>query len=288
MMNRRSFLVGACCALHAWPAEAHRRRPSALRFFCSTPNVEDSVSSEQAAPTINGFPMLGASYKPGTLWRFDQGATPNTGKITLNVKFVHGRGYGTRRQRAMVQRYAQDWTRNTPLGKVLAFNFDQRAEVSHVRVALGLTPGDNESLVGTEAIAPTAKPDQSTMKIGDIRADVIRHEFGHVLGLRHEHQNPHARIPWNRDAVYDILGASPYNWSREKIDSNLLHVYRGSACPGQSTWDPHSIMMYQLWPEFLDSSLSTDSLLYRELTGGNKLISRRDRECVERLYGVRA
>jgi hypothetical protein len=288
-MNRRSFLVGACCALHAWPAEAHRRRrPLPGFFFCSTPNVEDSDSGEQVAKPEYGFMMVGASYKPGTLWRLDQGATPNTGKITLNVKFVHGRGYGTRLGRAMVRRYAQDWTRNTPLGRVLAFNFDQRAEVSHVRVALGLTPGDNESLVGTEAIAPTVKPDESTMRIGDVRADVIRHEFGHVLGLRHEHQNPHARIPWNRDAVYNILGSPPYNWSREKIDSNLLHIYKGSACPGQSTWDPHSIMMYQLWPEFLDSRLSTHSLLYRELTQGNKVISLRDRECVERLYRVRA
>jgi hypothetical protein len=231
--------------------------------------------------------MVGATWKPGTLWRFDQGATPNTGKITLNVKFVHGRGAGTLRQRNMVRRYAQSWTRNTPLGKALVFNFDPKAETSHIRVALGLTPGDNESLVGTEAIAPNVGPEQPTMRIGDIHPDVIMHEFGHALGLRHEHQNPHARIPWDRDAVYSILGSPPYNWSRAKIDSNLLHVYKGDACPGQKTWDPHSIMMYQLWPEFLDQSAPIRPSLYGELTEGNKVISPRDRECVERLYGVR-
>ena len=287
MINRRSFIAGACCILHGLPAAAAdlRRR----RFFCGTPNVDHP---DYGAPIVtpSGYTiyMVGASIKPEAIWKFDQGATPNTGKITLNVKFMDGRGAGSAAERRMVRRYAQDWTHNTPLGKAFAFNFDPKAEVSHVRVGLHWTAGDNSSLVGTEAIAPTVKPDAPTMKIDDVHPAVIRHEFGHVLGLRHEHQNPYAKIPWDRDAIYNELGGPPYNWSRPYIDENLLDVYKGSACPGQKSWDPHSIMMYQIWPEFLDPNVPISRNLYRELTQGNTLISRRDRECVERIYGVRA
>jgi hypothetical protein len=32
---------------------------------------------------------------------------------------------------------------------------------------------------------------------------VVLHEFGHVLGLQHEHQNPNAGIKWKLKAVED-------------------------------------------------------------------------------------
>jgi hypothetical protein len=38
------------------------------------------------------------------------------------------------------------------------------------------------------------------------------HEFGHALGLIHEHQNPNRAIQWNRDAVINDLQGPPNNW----------------------------------------------------------------------------
>lgn len=42
---------------------------------------------------------------------------------------------------------------------------------------------------------------------GDIDAAV--HEIGHSLGLPHEHQNPHAVITWDEEAVHAGLAAPP-------------------------------------------------------------------------------
>ncbi|HEY1067806.1 MAG TPA: M43 family zinc metalloprotease, partial [Pirellulales bacterium] len=51
---------------------------------------------------------------------------------------------------------------------------------------------------------------------------VVLHEFGHALGLIHEHQNPCSQIKWNRDAVIKDLSSPPANWSRDKIQKNVL------------------------------------------------------------------
>jgi serralysin len=40
---------------------------------------------------------------------------------------------------------------------------------------------------------------------------VVLHEFGHALGLIHEHQNPNRAIQWNRDAVINDLQGPPNN-----------------------------------------------------------------------------
>ena len=35
------------------------------------------------------------------------------------------------------------------------------------------------------------------------------HEFGHALGLNHEHKNPSAGIKWNKPVVYSDYAAAP-------------------------------------------------------------------------------
>ena len=64
------------------------------------------------------------------------------------------------------------------------------------------------STVGTDAL--TVGRDEATMNYGWLEPDtelveyqrVVRHEFGHALGMIHEHQNPAAKIPWDKPKVY--------------------------------------------------------------------------------------
>ena len=51
---------------------------------------------------------------------------------------------------------------------------------------------------------------------------MILHEFGHALGLIHEHQNPIQAIDWNKPAVIADLSGPPNNWDRDTIEHNMF------------------------------------------------------------------
>ena len=74
---------------------------------------------------------------------------------------------------------------------------------------------------------------------------VVLHEFGHALGLIHEHQNPNRAIQWNRDAVIQDLQGPPNNWDLETIENNMFRKY-DPASVHSSPVDAQSIMMYPI------------------------------------------
>jgi hypothetical protein len=54
---------------------------------------------------------------------------------------------------------------------------------------------------------------------------VVRHEFGHALGMIREHQNPaqSARFPWDKPKVYAYYAQQ--GWSPDDVDFNIFDVY---------------------------------------------------------------
>jgi hypothetical protein len=72
----------------------------------------------------------------------------------------------------------------------------------------------------------------------------IVHEFGHVMGMIHEHQSPfHNPLAWNTQAVYEIFQAPPNSWTPLEIDENILSKYSALTTNG-SDFDAYSIMKY--------------------------------------------
>lgn len=113
-------------------------------------------------------------------------------------------------------------------------------------------------------------PDSSDDEVGR----VVRHEFGHALGLIHEHQNPDTPIAWNRAAVIASLSGPPNNWPLSVIENNIFHREDPAALSGTPT-DKSSIMMYPI-----PSSWTTDGFS----AGLNTDLSETDRSFIRAAY----
>jgi hypothetical protein len=74
---------------------------------------------------------------------------------------------------------------------------------------------------------------------------LVLHEFGHALGLVHEHQSPAAGVPWNKPAAYRYFGAAPFYLSPSEIDQQILTPY-DETVTNHTQFDPQSIMVYPI------------------------------------------
>jgi hypothetical protein len=72
----------------------------------------------------------------------------------------------------------------------------------------------------------------------------IVHEFGHAVGMIHEHQTPFSNpLVWNTSVVYDTFEGPPNNWTKGMIDTNIIERYSTLNMNG-SDFDADSIMKY--------------------------------------------
>lgn len=78
---------------------------------------------------------------------------------------------------------------------------------------------------------------------------IFKHEFGHVFGKYHEHQNPiNNPIQWNVEKTLKFYMTPPNPWSKQDTLNNVidrLPLYKADATP----FDPLSIMMYTVDPD---------------------------------------
>ena len=106
---------------------------------------------------------------------------------------------------------------------------------------------------------------------------MVTHEFGHALGLKHEHQSPEGDICWDWDAVIEFYAGEPNNWSEGKTRGNLEPL--SSMNIGNSTaYDSMSIMQYSI-----DQLLTSCNFA----VGSNTVLSSRDKIAIETMYPFR-
>lgn len=174
---------------------------------------------------------------------------------TIRARFLEGDESLKQRVREVAER----WT--APDMADLTIQWVDSAP-SEIRIAF--MQGDGSwSYLGTQCQGiPEPEP---TMNYGWLTPDseddelqrVVLHEFGHALGLIHEHQNPEGGIDWNEPAVIADLSGPPNNWNEDQIRGNVLDHYPAGDVIS-SPVDADSIMMYPIPAAWTNDGFSAD------------------------------
>jgi hypothetical protein len=121
----------------------------------------------------------------------------------------------------------------------LKFEYTNNINESDIRITFNPELGA-WSLIGTDSIFQKNQP---TMNLGWFDVATTIHEFGHALGMIHEHQNPKgANIDWNEQAVYE-WAEETQGWDQQTTFHNIIEKYDETTLNG-SKFDPESIMLY--------------------------------------------
>ncbi|MEX1203135.1 MAG: M12 family metallopeptidase [Ferruginibacter sp.] len=192
----------------------------------------------------------------------------NEGSI-VKVKFLSG----SRALRTKMFNYAKEWEKYANI-KFQLVEFGD----AEIRIFIGRGNG-HSSYIGT--VARNIDPEEETMNLdsADIGNDfvfmkgVVLHEFGHAIGLLHEHSSPISGIKWNKEKLYKAY-KEQQGWDKEMVDFQVFRTYNTSYTNG-SKYDPKSIMHYPIYPEETLDGYSV---------GWNNLLSKGDINIVTALY----
>lgn len=175
---------------------------------------------------------------------------------------------------------------------------------SHIRV--GFSEKGYWSLVGTDSVKK-ANQYQTSMNLSNydmeysafngftlvdvvaraapLRKATILHEFGHAIGLLHEHQNKNLDC-WNEvikegeNSVYKYFAKPPNEWRPEKVERNLGPALLYDPDSVSGTADSKSIMMYLIPASVLRGGTSNKCYIASK----NLVISDLDKNWVAQYY----
>lgn len=156
----------------------------------------------------------------------------------------------------------------------------------HIRV--GFQYKGYWSMVGTDSVNIAAQYEQSmNLSLFNVNpppepkfSRIVLHEFGHAIGLQHEHQGHKAKCvnEFNWDSIYSYLQGPPNYWSIDKINHNLKP--RPSAKGDeQPSFDVKSIMLYSFPKSFYRNSVDAECY-----TAGNNMLSDGDKLAMSENY----
>ncbi len=176
-----------------------------------------------------------------------------------------------------VEQITKGWT--APGRANIQFIFRKDTTATDIRISFKYK--GSWSVIGTTCrkVTNLAIP---TMNFGWLTEDlpdedarrVVLHEFGHALGLIHEHQNPAGGIQWDKDAVIESLSGPPNNWTEETIEKNMFTPYNKSET-NYTDLDVLSIMTYPIPPEWTMDGFSIEL---------NKDLSETDKKFIKQQY----
>jgi hypothetical protein len=172
---------------------------------------------------------FGVALTPAYLWQPGQ---------TLRIRFLGGSSL----VQSKVRQFAEQWLRYANIKYNWVASGDSEIKIQ-------FTPGGSWSYVGKQT--PPSSSNEPTMNFGwfdDGTSDTefqrtTVHEFGHALGLKHEHQHPKNNIPWDVPAVYRYYAQQ--GWTQAQVDQHVLNRYTTDLTQF-SDYCPSSIMHYPI------------------------------------------
>jgi serralysin len=187
---------------------------------------------------------------------------------TIKVKFLSG----SKTLQNKIIPFAKEWEKYANI----KFEFVTGGQAD-IRVKIGTGDGHN-SYIGTVARFIDAGSETMNLDSVDFASDesflklVVLHEFGHAIGLLHEHSSPVSGIKWDKQKMYKEY--AKMGWSKEDVDYQVFTSYKTSYTNG-TKYDNKSIMHYPIKEGETTNGYVID---------WNKTLSKGDIELIAALY----
>ncbi|AWO88419.1 MULTISPECIES: M12 family metallopeptidase [Bradyrhizobium] len=234
--------------------------------YCSSLDIMPGGSSETARGLARRAALLNSAF-------WGRGAR-------LTVGFLEGSVALQRR----VETIAQRWPSETNADFSLEFWIEPPRNAAQANIRISFQPDKGSWSVLGKYARETA-PSKATMNLGwmtteldEEKADaVVLHEFGHALGLIHEHLNPSQTIDWNEENVRADLKRTQ-GWDDTTIEANMFARPKPEDVFATDV-DALSIMMYPIPPSWTNNGYTT---------GFNSRLTDTDKSLIRAAYGARS